>query len=64
MTGGRFLKGGAAALALFFGAGQCMVVAAGAAPTATAPVSQAVEGQVRVVGGKVDLAALDARLNG
>ena len=54
MTARRFLRGGAATLTLLFGAGQCMVVVAGAAPTATASASQAIPEQVR---GEVDWGA-------
>lgn len=45
MTRGKFFREGAAALALLFGAGQCTVVAASAAPFAAAPASQTMAGK-------------------
>jgi poly-gamma-glutamate capsule biosynthesis protein CapA/YwtB (metallophosphatase superfamily) len=60
----RFLASAALALIAAFGASHCTASVAAPAAATAAPVTQTVKGQVRIVGGVGDLAALDVRVNG
>lgn len=62
--GGRMFGSTAAALALAFGFTQYAPFTATTAAVAAEPVSQALTGRLTVVGGTVDPATLEARING
>lgn len=60
----RLMASTSLALALAFGVGECAPLAAPHAAAATAPAAHEVTGQLSIVGGTADLAALDVRING
>lgn len=65
MAGGRMAAGSVALWALFLATGPAAAVAADAGGAATtAAAAQSVAGEVRIVGGTVDLSTLDAWVNG